>query len=56
MKSSMPMMPKKKALESLIKAMKELRLKKVKGFKDEDDDIPTMIAEMKKKKEDEDED
>lgn len=48
--NKLPMMPKKEALKSLIKAMKEMRLEKIKGYQKEDDEIPAMVAEIKKKK------
>lgn len=50
------LMPKKAALKSLIKTMREMQLDKIKGYSKVDDEIPAMVAEVKKKKEDEDED
>lgn len=53
--NKMPMMPKKEALKSLIKTMREMQLEKIKGYSKGEDEIPAMVAEMKKKK-DNDED
>ena len=39
-----PHMPKKAALKALVKAMKELDLAKVKGYKKADDDMPAIEA------------
>jgi hypothetical protein len=42
-------MPRKEALKSLIKAMKELHLQKVKGYAKADDDAPSLVAKVKEK-------
>lgn len=47
------MAPKKEAIKKLIEAMKAMRVEKIKGYKKPDDEIPAMVAEVKKKKEDE---
>ena len=46
MKKPMDGMPKKEALMGIIKAMKELKLEKLKGYKKAEDEEPSMEVEV----------
>ena len=49
-------MPAKEALVDIIKGMKKLRLEKVSGFRDKEDESPTLEIEEEDEDELEDED